>query len=504
VIFLAVCGVFALFSHSISFVLYASLIVSYIFFPKLNASSLSFTENFLLFFYVLLIFYLHKSFGGDIHFGSVDPAGHFDMCRTYANNEVVLLYKQSRIMAYKEYPISYYANCGLILWFFGFESFQHAYLMFAAFNVFLIFILFNVVSSYLKNFGTGLFFYYVAFLLITGFLLDLYFEGFYSQILGLLLMFAYLSLSINNSRTGDFFVRTLLLAGIFLSYHYYLMQLLLFELSMLIVNRKNKDQMFLLFFSGFCAFLLVLPSLIPFLRASKVIAQNGSIYKDLILNFTLVFPGFLFLWNKSKIEIDTLARSFLIAALCFSGVLLVLVSYGICSPYYFYKNYPLLWIALAAGFLRWVNIGLFEPRWVAVSLVGIVCYGFNPYFKKILDADNNFVQVSNFHFIKSKPQLSAGEIDLLNNFARLNPDKKSSCLVGKDDKMLIWFTEITNGIFFRGEYDGNDAWSKFAWTQLQVDHECNLPNAYTYIVDFTCQKGYNVIIKNANGCVYKI
>ena len=462
-------------------------------------------------FYAALIYFVHLKFGSVIHYESVDSAGHFDMCRTFSNNFELLFYRQSDLMAYKTYPISYYVNCGLVLSLLGTGDFWSDFRVFSLFNLFVYFLMSVSIYQLIDRIKLNVYLKYLIFvLIITGFYLDLLVEGFLSQQLGLLFFIAYINvayLSIQSYRNSWTLpcIKVILASGIFLAYHYYIAEIILLELFILYYFDRSFIKLKEISIVGIASILMVAPSLRIYFDSSKIIGTNGSIYRDLILNGLLICPAFLNFVTIADSPDKKFVKALTSSILVFSLAMLLLAVKGISSSYYFFKNYPLIYICLAMNFLVFFSTTrVLCARWklkLLIIFILVAFYGIYPYFKNALGAGNSIVQLRTYRFFMKDPQIDKESFQLLDALGKANKEKLSTCISTSDEKFLIWSTQITGGLFFRGEYQGNDAWSGHAWKLLAVDSTCE--EKYDFILSFDCSKANREILyRNSKGCLY--
>lgn len=461
--------------------------------------------------YIILVNYFQSAFGGAIHYLSVDPAGHFDMCRAYSINFQLLNYQQSHLMAYTNYPISYYVNCGLLFDVFSDGSFISRYKVFVAYNSILYFLVCVLILSLLNNINSKYCLnYFVSAILIAGYFLEINLQGFLSQQVGLLLFLAYLNIvfiAMKNSQDNYFniIIKVVLLSGIFLSYHYYIFQCVLLEIVIFYYAAGTRYELKKIIFVGIFAIALISPAFLMYLDSSKIISADGTIFRDLVSSSFILAPAFInFLTLADCIE-KRFVRSLTMAVFAFSALMLIGVILGLVSPYYFFKNIPLIHICLALNFLV---LFAYEAVWQnhlrikMVLLVLFFCvYGYSPYVKNKLGGYNKSVHLSAFDFFRAKPQLDGDDYDLLNALRIFNRNKDSTCIASSDPVYLIWSTQITDGIFFRGDFRGNDAWSDLAWRRLGDDPSCS--GDYKFIASYGCPDSNSptMLYRNVKGCL---
>jgi hypothetical protein len=466
---------------------------------------------------VFFVYYLQFGYGVGIHYGSVDAAGHFDMCRTYSENGVLLTEIQSRFMSYKDYPILYYVNCGLFVRFVSifFDGFKSEYFAFVVFNFMLLFYLVLATYQVIKIFSSGLAKFYVfSFLLfyVLGFPAKLMIDGFYSQLCGLIFftLYIYIALTANLPRLTVLTFKSITLILVLLAYHYYIFELLLFELLLFCFAGRQHSGRYALQLIGLLVFTVSLfsPIIPSYFRSSALVSTDGGIYKDLVGNFLLIFPAFFNLFLASANVASLRLKLLTLAVFSFSFVNFIAVSLNYSSPYYFYKNYPVLYLILVMNFFSWFQFQgrVFVKNWVlkAASLCALIfLYTSSSYVARLLGAHNNLIQEGVFAFYKTPIHLNDGRIDLLLKLSSLNFSHQSTCIATKDPVVLIWSNEITRGIFFRGVYNNNNAWSSpIAWTNVDFDASCDYN--YNYYLRFTCVGDWsNYLFANSDGCLHK-
>jgi hypothetical protein len=130
----------------------------------------------------------------------------------------------------------------------------------------------------------------------------------------------------------------------------------------------------------------------------------------------------------------------------------------------------------------------------------------------VLGTGNNFIYYVNLQAIETV--YTHSQMILVNDFTRLNTKKDSTCVIHSNitDSYnyaanvlnLIWFAELTNGIYFRGQTKDKYPWTwrNQAWNDLYVDNACKLPN-YKFIIDYKCTRNDLILVMQTNaGCVY--
>ena len=476
----------------------------------------------------LLVFYFHNKFGTEISFISMDPAGHFDMAWTFSKNRLLLIDQQSLLRDYSTYPVLFYVNSGLLLTLFDSLGIIKMIEAFNWFNWF-IYVLIGLEVYFIikiidyKHIAVSVILLllimlcYPANILLTGFCSQMFAVLFFLGIvISVLIEDQYkLKNSLYNIHT---FLQNIFLIGLFLSYHYYIPEILL-SLFVFNIIKSNKPTMVQkIFFSiltllkkYFIALLVILPLVKYYISSSTIINADGGITKDIYASFILFIPGLIqpgFFKQNNKYNFISIL---LLCTVLFSTALYLLCIFKISSPYYFFKNYLMLSILLGLNTLVFFKNETLKAYPVKVSAISFVILLLSLVSLKIrsdiIETGNNFIYYKNIE--ESRTLYNNAQMILVNNLIALNTKKENTCIIESDLMTLVWFDELTNGIYFRGLRKDKDPWTwgkqgrNQGWKDLYFDKKCKLPD-YKFVIDYKCTRNdLSIVMQTDGGCIYK-
>jgi hypothetical protein len=481
----------------------------------------------------IIVFYFHNKFGTEISFISPDPSGHFDMAWTFSKNRLLLIDKQSLLRDYDTYPILYYVNSGLFLTLFDNLGIVKMIEVFNWFN-WIIYILIGLEIYFIVkiiNYKYVAVSAIVLLLIILCYPANILLTGFCSQMFAVLfflgIVISVLVESQSDLKDSVFNIHTFLqnafLIGLFLSYHYYVPEIIL-SLFFLNIIKSNKPaiiqriifSILTLLKKYFIALLVILPLIKYYIGSSSIISADGPITRDIYASFILFIPGLIQLGYIRKDDKYNFISILLFSTILFSMVLYLLCIFNIGSSYYFFKNYIMLSMLLGLNTLVFLKNEIFKADPVKITAITLIILSISLISINInstlLGTGNNFIYYSNLQ--DTKTIYTHSQMILVNDFTRLNTKKESTCIMGSNiiDEHdyhskalnLIWFGELTNGIYFRGQLKDKYPWKwgNQAWNDLYIDNACKLPN-YKFIIDYKCSRNdLTIVMQNKAGCIY--
>lgn len=470
----------------------------------------------------LAVFYFQNRFGADITYLSVDPAGHFDMSRTFGENRKLIIDQQSELLDYSKYPypILFYVNAGLWLNVVGGLSIAKTVQMFNIFNwlVYMlcaleIYCVLRIINLKIIEISIAIFV-----VIMLGFPLNVLVTGFSSQLFAMVFCLALIITilceeGVNASNKWvHLILQNFCLAGVALSYHYFLPEMMLglivfhwikLGLEMTIGNLFLLARQMIKKY--YLSVLIVSPMLVNMMGGLPVIKADGVITRDLFSSFVPFLPGLVMVVHIKRKDDSNIMNAMLMASLLFSCVLYVMCYFKLASPYYFYKNYVWIYMLMGLNTAVCIQSGVLNNIGTRLSLNFMIILGcagifYNPH-SEVLAADNNFILSVNKREI-GYLRYSADQMNLISEFSRINANQESTCVVDANPGNLIWFWELTHGIHYRGPLRAKYPWNSQAWDELNLDAQCKLPN-YKYVFDYKCTRSDGLLVKESAGsCIY--
>jgi hypothetical protein len=320
-------------------------------------------------------------------------------------------------------------------------------------------------------------------------------------------------------------LQNVFLIGLFLSYHYYIpeMVLSLFFLNIIKSNKPTAIQK--IFFSiltllkkYFISLLIILPLIKYYIGSSSIISADGPITRDIYSSFIVFIPGLIQLGYFKQDNKYNFISILLFSTLLFSIALYLLCIFNICSSYYFFKNYIMLSMLLGLNTLVFFKNEILNTYPVKITAITLIILSISLISinirSTVLGTGNNFIYYVNLQGIETI--YTNSKMILVNDFTRLNTKKESTCVIGSNiidahdyhSKALdlIWFGELTNGIYFKGQLKDKYPWTwkNQAWNDLYLDNGCKLPN-YKFVIDYKCTRNdLTLVMQNNAGCIYNV
>ncbi len=442
---------------------------------KLKDIAFLFSVGFLI---VGLILFCSKVIG--IFYFSVDAAEHFDMAKTFSLNHVPLYVKQSSNTAYYGYPSLFYIVAGYAmtiastiigkLW-----VFNGINILIYLLNCIVIWLICSYISKKIVH-------KIIIFLfLVLGFPLDLLFNGFLSQLTGVLFLCLIFLLRISEINQQFYISNKLkiilyitLAMGIYYSYYLYMPIAIGLIIIALWGSKKNIIYVAILFL------LLGFPVARFYLADAHTINADGGISKDIYSSFIPFFFGLsIFYYHKSN------TGKFLLYNLVLVFFALVtmyfFVALKIASPYYFFKFYIVAHLALGFSALYVLDqygfrrIRMWILSTLAISIFAGYSFFHNDFYSQVLGCQNNPIYRYNIFNFEKGYRLSKNIVFKISSIKKPEANINGVCVVGDDPRTMIWFHVLSDGIYYRGLQSEKYPWTTGeAWKDISFDQKCEL------------------------------
>lgn len=141
---------------------------------------------------------------------------------------------------------------------------------------------------------------------------------------------------------------------------------------------------------------------------------------------------------------------------------------------------------------------------ISLILVVVGCSFYGKIHSKVLNSANYYILQANRDLINNTPKINHQQLELFSKLGQINKQHDSSCVVGTDPRLFIWFGEVSNGIYYRGILYEQSPWSGNgqAWKDLLRDSTCD--DNYKFILDINCKHdNLSLIYSNNEGCIYQ-
>lgn len=341
---------------------------------------------------VLVISYFRFNSLSTINYETTDPAVHYKIAKIYAETESLLTASNSVDELYGDFARALtgsYINGGTFIRVLSFIESYKAFIIYDIFMYLISALLFFVtcldkIKSNKKNI---LIIFILSFLYMLGYPLNNLLFGFSYLGIGVF-MINLIFITINMLRNKElvkirnYLLFTLFLFnyGLFFSYYLFVPFIYLAEGLYLLYYFFRKKISFketlkygisvliIPFLLGFCYFVLS-----GYLTRNEVhevtaLAMEGYIYRDLLSNFIIILPLFLFSIMTQLKEKEKSYNLFVVVIFgLFTLGMLILGIYGKASSYYFFKLYFPMWLVFYLNIVEVLNFEGNECRNVLVS-----------------------------------------------------------------------------------------------------------------------------------------
>lgn len=469
-----------------------------------------------------------------IRYVSMDAREHYKAAREFSENTSLSNKAQENNTVTATFMPGAYTNAGILFKIFepyiGTVQLYNMYILFEAFIYTLSGIMFYMlIEKYTKKTTSKVIAIIFSIVYILGYPLNAWISGFHYLLVGILCIEAiiYVVMQLGKIKLGyELIIIFLLNFGLILSYALFCPFVYLTEFIYFVykyIKDKDKIKLFLL-----VLLTLILPGIIgltyliiPSLgKVGGYIALEGWVYKNLWSNFIFFIPFTLYAIYKSiknkEFTFDNILFTLLVMYMI---VLFVGTKLEICSEYYFYKNYYIMWLMLIYFNIKGMNsfieqekekivIGIYTSVYMLVFIVSIC-------FQKvyIMHETNDSISATMEIFVFNKTMMcekgaefiKKDEIDLLiqmENVLHGNWKQEDNILFVTGGTQERWIQSLTG--FINVLYDDKE----YAINNLKEENYKYIVtfenrNAYQNMKEYINEENMKIVYENSIGKIYE-